>query len=74
MNVVGNILRADWFEVVNVPGSVFTSTTVNGAPLYLTMAISPTNLVTGTYTSTVSLTGTRSDLSKTDISVPVFVS
>lgn len=73
LNVVGNILRADWFEVVNVPGGVFTSTTVNGAPLYLTMAISPTNLVTGTYTSTVSLTGTRTDLSKVEVGVPIFV-
>lgn len=73
MSVVGAIAPADWLEVVNVTGPAFTSTLTNGAPLYLTMAISPTYLVTGTYTSTVALTGTRSDLSKVEVGVPVFV-
>ena len=73
MSVVGMMAPADWFEVVNVAGTAFTSTLTNGAPLYLTVAISPTNLVTGTYTSTVALTGTRSDLSKVEMGVPLFV-
>src|SRR5690606_22853051 len=67
------ITPANWFEVTNVTGSAFTSTLANGAPLYLTVAISPTNLVTGTYTSTVTLAGTRSDLSKVEVGLPVFV-
>lgn len=73
MSVVGAITPPDWFEVTNVTGSAFTSTLANGAPLYLTVAISPTNLVTGTYTSTVTLAGTRSDLSKVEVGLPVFV-
>ncbi len=73
MSVVGGMASADWFEVVNVTGPAFTSTLSSGAPLYLTMAISPTNLVTGTYTSTVALTGTRTDLSKVEVGVPIFV-
>lgn len=73
MSVAGVIKPANWFEVTNVTGGAFTSTLVNGAPLYLTVAISPTNLVTGTYTSTITLAGTRSDLSKVEVGVPVFV-
>lgn len=73
MNVSGTIVPAEWFEVVNVSGSTFSTSLVNGEPLYLTVAISPTNLVTGTYTSTVALTGTRTDLSKVEVKVPIFV-
>ena len=73
MSVVGTVTPANWFEIVNVSGSSFTSTLADGAPLYLTIAISPTHLVTGTYTSAVTLVGTRSDLSTVEVGVPVFV-
>ncbi len=73
MNVIGSIVAANWFEVVNVGGGAFSASLVHGEPLYLTLAISPTNLVTGTYTSAVALTGTRSDLSKDEVGIPVFV-
>lgn len=72
MRVAGTILPANWFEVTNM-SSAFTSTLINGTPLYLTIAISPTHLVTGTYTSTITLDGTRSDLSKTEGTIPVYV-
>lgn len=53
--VTGTIPAANWLEVINVGDNSFVGAMRHGAPLYLTLVISPTHLITGSYNSSITL-------------------
>lgn len=55
VSVTGTVPTTDWLRVVNVGGSSIAGTVGHGQPLYFTLAISPTHLITGAYNSTLDL-------------------
>lgn len=61
VTVAGSIPASQWHRVVNVPGNSFSSEVSYGRPLYLTIAISPTHLITGGYVSEIPLNLTYAD-------------
>jgi len=74
LNVSGVISPTPWLQVVNVAGSSFSADISYGAPLYLTFVVSPTHLITGTYSSAVELAITYPDSSVRSDAVSVTVS
>lgn len=56
LNVSGIFSPTSWLQMVNVAGNSFSSGLSYGQPLYLTLLISPTHLITGAYSSAVELT------------------
>ncbi len=68
--VTGAIGPAPWLAVTNLPGNTFAGALRFGAPLYLTFALSPTNLITGAYSSTTVLQITGAEGSSS-ASVPI---
>lgn len=73
LDISGVASPAAWLEVVNLGGSSFATSIIHGEPLYLSFAISPTNLITGVYASTVTLDMSRSDGSRSTLSLPIRV-
>lgn len=63
-----------WLRVVNLAGASVVTVLKHGSPLYLTFAISPTNLITGVYSSAVTLDLQFADGSHRSTAVPVTVS
>ncbi|MFO7631065.1 MAG: S8 family serine peptidase, partial [Caldilinea sp.] len=55
VDVAGAIPLANWYDVINVQGGGFVASLVHGEPLYLTIVMSPTNLITGVYTNEIVL-------------------
>jgi len=73
LTVNGTLAGAgDWFTVTGAVGAAFTVDIQYGAPAYASVAISPTNLVTGTYSGAIGLTATRTDGTPLAKSVGVF--
>jgi subtilisin family serine protease len=60
VSVTGTIPITDWLQVLNIGGNGFASTVRYGQPLYFTVAISPTHLITGAYNSAIPLNFTDS--------------
>lgn len=71
--ITGTIPAANWFRVVNAGGSNFAGAVRYGQPLYLTVAISPTHLITGAYNSAIALTITEGSGKRTATEVPISV-
>lgn len=65
VSVTGTIPMTDWLRVLNIGGSNFTGALRHGQPLYFTVAISPTHLITGAYNSAIALNFTDSDGKRT---------
>lgn len=74
VTMVGSIPASQWFRVVNVPGNSFSSEISYGRPVYLTIEISPTHLITGVYSSVIPLNLTYADGSRGFTSLPLAVS
>lgn len=72
-NVTGVIPPANWYEVVNIAGSAFAASVRHGQPIYLTFAISPTHLITGVYSSSVTLDLAYADGREDTISLPITI-
>jgi len=72
-NVTATAAQTTWQRVVNLAGGSVVTNLAHGEPLYLTVAISPTNLVTGLYSSAVELDVRFADGSNQSLSVPVIV-
>jgi hypothetical protein len=73
VSVAGTVPTADWFRVVNVSEGNFAGTVRYGQPLYFTVAISPTHLITGAYASAISLNLTDGDGRSATTAVPISV-
>lgn len=73
VSVTGTVPTADWLRVVNVSGGNFAGTVRYGQPLYFTVAISPTHMITGAYASAISLNLTDSDGNRTVTEIPIAV-
>lgn len=71
VNVTGTIPAVNWFRVVNVSGSSFAGSAHYGQPLYFTVAISPTHLITSVYNSAIPLNFTNSDGKRTTAELPI---
>ena len=70
--VTGTVVGSGaWFAVTNITETVFTGTIRYGQPAYLTVAFSPTNLMTGTYFAAIQLFGTRPDGTTVAKTLPV---
>jgi len=70
VSITGTVPTADWLRVVNVGGSSFAGAVRYGQPLYFTIAISPTHLITGAYNSTLDLRLTDSNGVHSTMSLP----
>jgi subtilisin family serine protease len=74
VTVTATTTPTTWLRVVNIAGGSVVTTLKHGSPLYLTFAVSPTNLVTGVYSSAVTLDLQFADGSRRSTAVPVTVS
>jgi hypothetical protein len=72
--VSGVIMGGDWLAVAGLSGPNFSGTVAYGQPLALPVVISPTTLLTGTYTGQIALAATRSDGSTIKSTPTVFMS
>ncbi len=73
VQVTATITPTDWMQVVNIAGSGVIAQVSHTTPLYFTVAISPTHLMTGTYSSEISLDLRFADGSRQMMAVPLFV-
>jgi len=65
VSVTGTIPLTNWLRVLNIGGSSFAGALRHGQPLYFTVEISPTHLITGAYNSAIALNFTDSDGART---------
>ncbi|HAJ35335.1 MAG TPA: hypothetical protein DCL15_06540 [Chloroflexi bacterium] len=70
-NVTGTIPMTDWLRVLNIGGSSFASSVRYGQPLYFTVEISPTHLLTGAYNTAIPLNFTDSQGRRTAKQLPI---
>ncbi len=73
VTVTATFTPTDWLRVVNLAGNNAVMRIEHGAPLYLTFAVSPTNLMTGAYGSEVNLDLRFADGSSSAMSVPIII-
>ena len=72
MVVTGNLVGAgNWFSATNFTGATFVTSIRRDQPAYVTLAFSPTALVTGTYTGELQLDARRTDQSRLAKTVPI---
>ena len=72
--VSGTVTGSNWLAVGGLSGPAFSGVVRYGQPLAVPVVISPTNLLTGTYTGAVPLTATRSDGSTIRSTPVIFLS
>lgn len=73
VTVTATLTPTGWLRGVNLAGNSAIAQVIHGAPLYLTLAISPTNLITGGYGSEIGLDLHFVDGSRRSLTVPVIV-
>ncbi len=70
--VTGTLVGAgNWFSATNFTGATFVTSIRRDQPAYVTLAFSPTALVTGTYTGELQLDARRTDQSRLAKTVPI---
>ena len=63
----------NWVRLSNVPSGSFSGVLRYGQPGYLTVVISPTHLISGSYSAAVLMTATRPDGSQLQRTVPIAI-
>ncbi|GIK74242.1 MAG: hypothetical protein BroJett021_32300 [Chloroflexota bacterium] len=74
VTVTATTTPTTWMRVINIAGASVVTALKHGSPLYLTIAISPTHLITGVYSSEVALDLQFADGSRRSMAAPVTVS